>query len=49
MKTFPQFKKLSEVPKYGLTVGLKTIYSLSKQGILVLPGKEKKKGLSKNP
>ena len=42
MKTFPQFKKLSEVPKYGLTVGLNTISSLSKMGILVLTGKEKK-------
>jgi len=47
MKTFPQFKKLSEVPKYGLTVGLKTIYSLSKQGILVLSGKEKKRAYQK--
>ena len=47
MKTFPQFKKLSEVPKYGLTVGLKTIYSLSKQGILVLTGKEKKRAFHK--
>ncbi|MDC0056916.1 6-phosphogluconolactonase [Alphaproteobacteria bacterium] len=47
MKTFPQFKKLSEVPKYGLTVGLKTIYSLSKQGILVLTGKQKRQAYQK--
>ena len=47
MKTFPQFKKLSEVPKYGLTVGLKTIYSLSKQGILVLVGKQKRRAYQK--
>ncbi|SVC61621.1 uncharacterized protein METZ01_LOCUS314475, partial [marine metagenome] len=47
MKTFPQFKKLSEVPKYGLTVGLKTIYSLSKQGILVLAGKQKRRAYQK--
>ena len=47
MKTFPQFKKLSEVPKYGLTVGLKTIYSLSKQGILVLAGKQKRRTYQK--
>jgi len=47
MKTFPQFKKLSEVPKYGLTVGLKTIYSLSKQGILVLTGKKKRRAYQK--
>ena len=42
MKTFPDFNNLSEVPKYGLTVGLKTISSLSKRVILVLTGKEKK-------
>ena len=47
MKTFPQFKKISEVPKYGLTVGLKTIYSLSKQGILVLAGNQKRKAYQK--
>ena len=29
MRTFSNFKKLSEVPKHGLTVGLKTISSLS--------------------
>lgn len=42
MQTFSKFKKLSEVPKYGLTVGLNTISSLSKMSILVLAGKEKK-------
>lgn len=42
MKTFPQFNTLNEVPKFGLTVGLKTIFSLSKTAILVLAGKEKK-------
>ncbi len=47
MKTFSNFKRLSEVPKYGLTVGLGTIYSLSKMGILVLTGKEKKYAFNK--
>ncbi len=42
MKTFPNFKSLNEVPKYGLTVGLNTIASLSKNAILVMTGKEKK-------
>ena len=42
MKTFTDFNNLSEVPKYGLTVGLKTISSLSKRVILVLTGKEKR-------
>ena len=41
MKTFPNFRKLKEVPKYGLTVGFHTISSLSKKAILVLTGKEK--------
>jgi len=47
MKTFPNFEKLNEVPKYGLTVGLKTISSLAKKGILVLTGEEKKEALRK--
>ena len=42
MKTFSNFKRLSEVPQYGLTVGLKTISSLSNKVILVLTGKEKR-------
>ena len=36
MKTFPNFSKLSQVPKFGLTVGLHTISQLSKKVILVL-------------
>jgi glucosamine-6-phosphate deaminase len=47
MRTFPNFKKLSEVPQYGLTVGLKTISSLSKRVILVLSGKEKRLAFKK--
>jgi len=47
MKTFPKFKKISEVPKYGLTVGLRTISSLSKKAILVMTGKEKKYAFKK--
>jgi len=45
IKTFSNFNKLSEVPKYGLTVGLDTISKLSKKAILVLTGKEKKYAL----
>ena len=41
-KTFHNFDKLKEVPEYGLTVGLSTIYLLSKKAILVLTGKEKR-------
>ena len=47
MKTFPKFNKLNEVPKFGLTVGLNTIFSLSKMAILVLAGKEKKQAFEK--
>ena len=43
LKTFPRFKSIREVPKYGITVGLGTIYKLTKKAILVLSGKEKKK------
>ena len=42
MKSFTNFNYLSEVPTYGLTVGLNTITSLSKKAILVLTGKDKK-------
>ncbi len=41
IKTFPKFKSINEVPKYGVTVGLSTIYMHTKIGILVLIGKEK--------
>ena len=47
MKTFSQFNNISEVPKYGLTVGLHTICSLSNKAILVMTGKEKKYALKK--
>ena len=47
IKTFPKFTKLSEVPKFGVTVGLGTITSLSKKSILVLTGKEKNKAFKK--
>ena len=43
LKTFPRFKSIREVPKYGITVGLGTIYKLTKKAILVLSGNEKKK------
>ena len=42
MKTFPKFKSFSNVPKYGITVGLGTISQLTKLAIIVLSGKEKR-------
>ena len=47
IKTFSNFKKINEVPKFGLTVGLKTISSLSKSAILVLSGIEKRQAFKK--
>ena len=41
LKTFPKFQSIKKVPKFGITVGLGTIYKLSKEAILVLSGKEK--------
>ena len=46
MKTFPNFKSIKEVPKYGITVGLNTIATLSKSVTLVLTGNEKKYAFS---
>ena len=42
LRSFPKFKSISDVPKYGVTIGLKTIYKYTKIAILVLSGKEKK-------
>lgn len=40
--TFPDYKNIDEVPLYGLTVGLKTISSQSKQVSLIINGAHKK-------
>ena len=47
IKTFSKFKNLNEVPMFGLTVGLKTISSLSKSAVLILSGKEKRQAFKK--
>ncbi|MCX6430150.1 MAG: 6-phosphogluconolactonase [Actinobacteria bacterium] len=41
LMTFPQFQSLSEVPKFGVTVGPSTISSLSKSAIMILQGPHK--------
>jgi glucosamine-6-phosphate deaminase len=38
MATFPNFQSLNEVPKYGVSVGLGTICSLSQRAVLVIHG-----------
>lgn len=47
MKTFPQFRSMDEVPEYGVSVGLGTIWKYSKEVILVMHGKDKQKSLKK--
>lgn len=41
MHTFPDFKTLEEVPKFGVTVGPQTIASISKRAIMLLQGTHK--------
>lgn len=40
--TFPEFKSVEDVPKYGVTVGIDTIASLSKKATMVIHGGHKK-------
>jgi glucosamine-6-phosphate deaminase len=41
LRTFPQFASLDEVPRYGVTVGIATIATLTRRAILVAPGRSK--------
>jgi glucosamine-6-phosphate deaminase len=41
MSTFPEFRSLDEVPRYGVTVGPATISRHSSTALLVLTGREK--------
>jgi len=40
MVTFPEFIELSEVPTYGVTVGLGTICDLSRDAVLIICGSD---------
>jgi len=42
LRTFPLFKGLNEVPGHGVTIGLGTIRSLSRQVILLIHGADKR-------
>ncbi len=42
LDTFPEFKSLTDVPLYGVTVGPRTIASLSKKTIMILQGSHKR-------
>lgn len=41
-RTFPKFKSIDEVPRHGVTVGLGTIRSLSRQIVLLIHGADKR-------
>lgn len=52
LKTFPEFKGLNEVPRYGVTVGVETIAKWSQRVVMLLIGESKKKAfreLMKSP
>jgi len=42
MVTFPEFTDISEVPSYGVTVGLGTICDLSREVVLIIHGSDKR-------
>lgn len=41
LSTFPTFRGLEDVPRYGVTVGLETIRALSKRVVMVVHGRDK--------
>jgi glucosamine-6-phosphate deaminase len=47
LRTFPQFKSITEVPSYGVSVGLGTISQLSKRVVMVLNGEEKRNAVKR--
>jgi glucosamine-6-phosphate deaminase len=42
MKTFPDFRSLDEVPRFGITVGIDTIARHSKQAVMIVWGEGKR-------
>ncbi|HEY3236216.1 MAG TPA: 6-phosphogluconolactonase, partial [Polyangiaceae bacterium] len=47
LATFPEFQSLGDVPRHGITVGLKTVTELSKEVALVIHGSAKRQALSR--
>ncbi len=45
--TFPRFRDLSEVPRYGVTVGVATIAELSRRAVLVATGPGKRRAIAR--
>ncbi len=47
LHTFPEFKSLDEVPRYGISVGVGTIVNQSKAAVMVLVGEGKRLAFEK--
>jgi len=47
MKTFPDFRSLTEVPRYGVTVGVETIARHSKAAVMIVWGEGKRLAFQK--
>jgi glucosamine-6-phosphate deaminase len=47
LSTFPQFASLEEVPRFGVSVGIATIMSLSHRAVLVAPGASKRTAVAR--
>jgi glucosamine-6-phosphate deaminase len=47
LATFPRFRDLSDVPQYGVTVGVATIAELSRRAVLVATGHGKRRAVAR--
>ena len=47
MKTFPDFRSIDEVPSFGVTVGIDTIFRQSKAAVMIVWGQGKRQAFSR--
>ncbi|MBL8579484.1 MAG: 6-phosphogluconolactonase [Mesorhizobium sp.] len=47
MKTFPDFRSLDEVPSFGVTVGIDTIFKHSRAAVMIVWGQGKRQAFSR--
>jgi len=47
LATFPEFRDITEVPRYGVTVGVGTIAELSARAVLVATGPDKQRAVTR--
>lgn len=47
MKTFPDFRSLDDVPRFGVTVGIDTIARQSKQAVMIVWGEGKRRAFDR--